>query len=301
MSYDVVVVGSLNHDLTLRVPRQPHPGETLLGYDRYSGPGGKGANQAVAAARLGSRVAMIGRVGRDPEGRGLFESLIEAGVDVSGVVLDDQAATGMAVIVLDDSAENAIVVIPGANARLRPQDVDAAGAEIETASVVLAQLEVPVEAVAAAAEHTRGRLILNPAPARPLPDDLWRRVDVLVPNRSELGRLAGVATPHGHDEVAAAVRRLPRQGATVVTLGAEGVLVVDGEEVVPVASPAVEAVDTTGAGDAFCAALAAALSAGASVVEGARWAAAAGALATTALGARAALPTRAEVERLLGA
>ena len=222
------MVGSLNLDTTLRVPRLPLPGETVLGTGRFSDTGGKGANQAVAAARLGRTVAMVGAVGDDDAGVALLRSLAEAGVDTAAVGVLDGIGSGMAVISVADTAENTIVVDPGANGALDPQQVRRAAAVLSAAAVTLAQLEIPIGAVATAAVLAGGRFVLNPAPAGPIPADVLERVSVLVPNASELGVLAGDAPPGSADEAARMARAVRGPGAVVVTLGAGGAVVVEG-------------------------------------------------------------------------
>ena len=291
----VVVVGSLNLDLVVPVPRHPAPGETVLGGEVFRNPGGKGANQAVAAARLGQPTALVGRVGTDDAGRALLSSLREAGVDVARVLATDDAPTGMALITVDEHGENAIVVSPGANARLRPADVESAEPILRTARVVLLQLEVPMEIAVAAARSAAGTVVLNPAPAQPLPPALLGSVDVLVPNRSELAVLTGAGTEPRDDDQALRLAARIEGPAVVVTLGAEGVLIVEGDQVERVPALPVDVVDTTAAGDAFCGAMADALSRGSSLVEAGRWAARVAAVACTRRGAQASLPTRDEV------
>jgi ribokinase len=297
---DIVVIGSLNHDLTVVAPRHPQPGETVIGNEHFFGPGGKGANQAVAAARLGARVGMVGRVGDDEQGRSLVDALTAEGVDVSAVSVDPKMATGLALITVDARAENTIVVSPGANMSLSPELIAQSKGLIANAAIVLTQLEVPVETVQAAAEITTGLFCLNPAPARELPAGLLGGIDVLVPNRSELSALAGVTGLASTADVVAAARRLGNRGATVVTLGAGGAVLVDGDAVRIFPSFQVDAIDPTGAGDAFCGAMAFSLSIGSALPEAVRWATAAGAAAATKPGAQAAMPSRDEVEALLG-
>ena len=298
MSFDIVVIGSINNDLTMVTPRHPTAGETVLGTRHYTGGGGKGANQAVAAARLGARVALVGRVGDDSTGKSLVGSLAAEGIGVSAIGVEPEAPTGLAFITVDDHAENTIVVSPGANMTLQPEHLEAD--LIAGASVVLAQLEVPMETVAAAAAMATGSFVLNPAPAQRLPAELSRNIAVLVPNRSELGVLSAGAEPTTLGAVVRAVHRLEHGGATVVTLGAQGAVLVEDDEVTEIPSPAVSPVDPTGAGDAFCGALAHALSHGMGLAAAVRRAVTAGALATTRQGAQAAMPTAAEVEALLG-
>jgi ribokinase len=282
----IALVGSINLDVVVAVERHPAPGETVLGGDRRELPGGKGANQAVAAARLGADVAFVGRVGADDAGRRLRDGLAAEGVDVTHVRVDPDAPTGMALIAVDGAGENTIVVSSGANARVGAADVEAARDVLASAVVTLVQHEVPEEAVAAAIGAAGGTVVLNPAPARPLA----AAVDVLVPNRGELEALAGRAG----DPVELA-RALALARAVVVTLGGEGAVVVDGERVERVPAPRVDAVDTTGAGDAFCGALAQALDAGAELIEAARWATRAAAASVTKPGAQGGLPRAADL------
>ncbi len=301
MDTDIAVIGSLNRDLTVRTSRHPQPGETVLGTGHYWDGGGKGANQAVAAARLGSRVGMIGLVGHDDHGAALINDLASEGIDTTGIGIAEETPTGLAVITVDDDAENTIVVSPGANMGLTPAHIATHLDLMKKAKVMLAQLEVPLETVAAAAKAAGGVVCLNPAPARSLPDELLNRVDVLVPNRSELAFLTGSPLSQTIGEAEQAVSRLHFSGAVVVTLGADGALVIDGETVNHVEAPHVEALDPTGAGDAFCGALAHSLSRGRTILEAARWAVVAGAVAATRHGAQTSMPTPADIEALLPA
>jgi len=296
---EIAVVGSINLDLSIGVERFPDPGETVLGHDLTRGGGGKGANQAVAAARLGRRVAMIGRVGHDGDGAGLRTALTGEGIDMSWVQVVEDAPTGLALIEVDPSGENRIVVVPGANAAVSPEDLDAAADALGRAAVILTQLEVPVPVVEELARRPRrGRLILNPAPALAVS---LSGVDVVVPNRSELAVLAGGSEAVSIDEVVDQLGELADPPpAAVVTLGADGALVVDGlgtaaQAVEHVPAAEVDVVDTTGAGDAFCGGLADALCLGADLAEAARWAARVAAVAVTRQGAWSALPHRAEL------
>jgi len=298
----VTVAGSLNMDLVVRAPHIPEPGETIIGGEFRTVPGGKGANQAVAAARLGAQVTLVGRVGGDAFGGLLLDNLAAAGVDHTFVTRDPQAATGVALIEVDDAGQNSIVVVSGANRRLSPADV-AAAAAIGVADVLLLQLESPLETVTRAAQvaHAQGvTVILNPAPARPVPDGLLGLVDVLIPNESETALLTGL--PVGDQEEAqAAAAALRRMGvATVIlTLGGRGALLAyeGGAELFPAFD--VTPVDTTAAGDAFVGGLAVALAEGRPLQEAVRWGNAAGALATTRLGAQPSLPTRQALEKML--
>jgi ribokinase len=294
---EVAVVGSLNLDLVIRVAALPGPGETVVGGDLFTNPGGKGANQAVAAARLGRRVAMVGRVGDDQAGRDLLASLEADGVDTAQVGVLDGVPSGTAFIVVRDDGENQIVVSPGANARLAPGDVEAAGEALRAAAVTLLQLEVPLEAVAAAAATAAGTVVLNPAPVRPLPDDLLARVDVLVPNRVELAQLAGGPVPERVGDAVRLAEGLAAR-AVVVTLGADGALVVEDGRVGHVPAVPVRTVDTTAAGDAFCGGLADALAGGAPLQDAVQWAVRVAAAACTRDGAQASLPTPADLRAL---
>jgi ribokinase len=282
----IAVVGSINLDLVVAVERHPAPGETVVGGDRRELPGGKGANQAVAVARLGADVAMVGRVGADAQGTRLRDHLANEGIDVEHVVVDDDAPTGMALIAVDGAGENTIVVSPGANARVGAGDVQAARDVLAGAAVTLLQHEVPVSAVDAAIVAAGGTVVLNPAPARAL----TRQVDVLVPNRGELVGLTG-----RNGDPAELAHSFDLAAAVVVTLGSEGALVVDGDRTERIEAPRVNAVDTTGAGDAFCGALAQALAEGADLVEAARWAVRVAAVSVTRVGAQSGLPRREDV------
>lgn len=297
--YDLLVVGSANADLVVGVERRPGAGETVLGGDLAVHPGGKGANQAVAAARLGARTALLARVGDDGHGTLLLDSLRSAGVDTSAV-LTGGAPTGVALITVDPSGDNSIVVSPGANARLTGGDVRAAAGVLGAARVVSAQLEIPLETVA---ELVRSlpegtRFVLNPSPPRPLPAEVLAACDPLVVNEHEARVLLG--DEGAGDDPAEWARRLLALGprSVVVTLGARGALVCDASGARAVPSVVVDAVDTTGAGDAFTAALAWQLGAGAEPVRAAAFAARVGAAAVTRRGAQESYPTAAEVAAL---
>ena len=303
---EVAVVGSANLDLVVEVETVPVAGETVLGGDLRRIPGGKGANQAVAASRLGRRVAMIGRVGDDDAGAMLRAAMESAGVDTACLLATGDTPSGTALIAVGADGDNAIVVSPGANGRLSYADVESAAGVLAAAKVVLLQLEVPLEAVSAAVRCAQGTVVLNPAPAPAamLPSDLLDRVDVIVPNQTELATMAGHAglSPIGGvgPETAVALARGLPITAAVVTLGAAGAMVVTPTDATHVPAPAVVPVDTTAAGDAFCGALADALVGGADLVDATRWAVRVGAAATLRHGAQPSLPTRADIEHLLG-
>ncbi len=298
----VTVVGSLNEDVIITVDRLPGRGETVVGRASTTAPGGKGANQAAAAGRLGSGVHMVGRVGQDPAGDRMLAALAETRVNVSRVLRTPGVPTGSATIPVEaEGGENLIVVVPGANAELTPADV--AAPSVQRAAVVLLQLEVPLETVLAAATAATGQVVLNPAPPQPLPDSLLDRVDVLVPNEHELCRLLGA--PDGERtpaEIAGLARGLtgPRR-SVVVTVGGRGAVVVPAGDAPALlqAPPPVRPVDTTGAGDCFCGALSQALGRGDDLATATRYAVTAAALSTTGPGARGALPSDARVRATL--
>ncbi|MCM3659769.1 PfkB family carbohydrate kinase [Georgenia satyanarayanai] len=297
-SPEVAVVGSANVDLVVPVPRHPVGGETILGGDVVRHPGGKGANQAVAAARAGGvRTTFIGALGRDASGDLIAGSLRAAGVDVSLVDRVD-TPTGTALIAVSPTGENTIIVAPGAN---RHVGIGRAQARrIAAAAVLLAQLEVPLEVIRQAVEARAADtlVVLNAAPSQDLPKWLWGALDVLVVNEHEAADLAGT----GGAPAVLAEALLRRVPAVVVTLGGEGSLVAtrEGGQVM-VGAFSVDVVDTTGAGDTYCGVLAAELAKGRDLVEAAQVAAAAGALATTAAGAQEAVPTAADVTGLVSA
>lgn len=289
----IVVVGSCNVDFVVPVATLPAPGETVLGRDHLRAPGGKGANQAVAAARLGSPVSFVGCVGSDELAGTIRAALADSGVDLTWLHEVEDTPSGIALITVADGGENTIAVSPGANAHLGPAHLDAD--LLASSAVVLVQLEVPLDVVTAAVEKAGGTVLLNPAPARELPAALLAEVDVLIPNRSELGVLAGAPEPTTIDEAAALATSLVGPSAVVVTLGADGALVVAGDEVTHVPAVPVDAVDATGAGDAFCGALADALARGSSLVEAAEWAVRVAGISTTQRGAQTGMPRREDV------
>ncbi|MCX5283443.1 ribokinase [Streptomyces sp. NBC_00198] len=297
--YDLLVVGSANADLVVRVERRPAAGETVLGSDLVVHPGGKGANQAVAAARLGARTALLARVGDDGHGRLLLDAQRAAGVDTVGVLVGG-APTGVALITVDPSGDNSIVVSPGANGRLAPEDVRAAGSLFHAARVVSAQLEIPLETVVEVVRSLAegGRLVLNPSPPRPLPSEVLAACDPLIVNEHEARVIAGDDLGDSPEDWATALLALgPR--SVVITLGAAGALVAERAGArVRVPSVRVAAVDTTGAGDAFTAALAWRLGRGESLPEAAGYAARVGAAAVTRAGAQESFPTAEEVAAL---
>jgi ribokinase len=299
----IVVVGSSNTDMVIRLPSIPRPGETILGGAFLSAAGGKGANQAVAAARAGGTVRFIARVGRDTLGSQAIAGLRREGIDTRCVFRDAAAPSGVALIFVARDGENSIAVASGANARLVSADLNKAAPLIRSAAIVVAQLETPLASVAAAARLAAGAgvpFILNPAPARALPDSLLRRVSILTPNETEAELLTGIPV-NDEASAASASRRLRDRGVetVIITLGPQGAFLADATRERLIAGFRVKAVDTTAAGDTFNGALAVALAEGRSMTEAVRFANAAAALAVTRLGAQPSAPTRPEIERML--
>lgn len=299
----IVVVGSLNADLVVRTARFPQPGETLTGSELVVIPGGKGANQAVAAARLDGEVTMVGAVGADANGTLLLDSLSDAGVDVTRIARRDDTATGTAVITVDDAGENTIIVSPGANGTLTTARIGEAWNVLDGAGVLCLCLEVPLDTVLEAARRgaSAGALVLlNLSPYGEVPDELLAATGVLLVNEHEAADLAGVdPAKSGWDAMATALgeRGIAR---AVVTTGAAGSVVIDGEaEVTSVPSPKVDAVDTTGCGDAFMGSLALRLAAGDALVDAARFASTVGSFAATGAGAQASYPDQAQLAAFL--
>ena len=291
----VVVIGSSNTDMTIKGDRLPKPGETVLGGEFRMGPGGKGANQAVAARRLGADVSFICKVGRDIFGDNAISGYQKEGIDCSRILRSDKAS-GTALILVDGNAENCIAVAPGANADLTPEDVDSVADVIRSADYLILQLEIPVESVLRAAKiaHEAGvYVILNPAPACHLPEELFGYISPITPNQTESALLSGV-----EDNLDAAVERLMQLGVkdVVVTLGSKGSLVISEGAKTLVPSLKVKAVDTTAAGDTFCGALCVALSEGCSLVDAAGFATKASALTVQKMGAQDSIPFRSDIK-----
>jgi len=300
----VLVVGSANVDFTVAATRLPRVGETVSGGALLVNHGGKGANQAVAARRLGAEVRFVGCVGDDASGRDILGALRAEGIGVDGVMVTAEAATGTALIVVDGEGRNQIVVAPGANWRLSAEHVRARADDFAWAQVVMCQLETPLETLSVALAEARQRglvSVLNPAPVREgISDDVWRLVDYLTPNEGEAERLSGFAVRDAAS-AAAAGRALRDRGVgtVIVTLGAQGSLACTARDDVRVPAFPVTAVDTTAAGDAFNGALGAALAGGDALPDALRFASAAAAIACTRRGAQPSLATRDEVDRLL--
>lgn len=298
MKTGIIVVGSLNMDLVVSTPRHPKIGETILGSGFHTFPGGKGANQAVAAARLSGRVCMIGRVGKDDFGQSLLTNARSDGIDTTFIREDNESPTGVALITVDQAGQNTIVVIPGANGKVNPQDITAAENAFQDAGFLLAQLECPLpavtRAVAAAKDHSL-QVVLNPAPAQPLDPVLLSQVDYLLPNQTELALLTGT------EDIQEALKKLHSLGTrnVIVTLGEQGVLISANGEQTHLPAHTVRVVDTVAAGDAFVGAFAVALTEGKSLMEAAAWGNAAGALSVTRPGAQPSLPKRDEFDQFL--
>lgn len=298
----IVVVGSSNTDMVTTTDHLPEPGETILGEKFFINPGGKGANQAVAASRLGGTVIFIAKIGDDIFGRQSLQLFREEGIDTAHIISDHENPSGIALITVDKHGENCIVVAPGSNAALVPADIDNAKTIIEQASVVLLQLEIPISTVQyviniAAAAHVP--VILNPAPACALPDSILSHVSIITPNEKEAGMLTGI---HIKDEITAtqAAKKLKEKGikTVIITLGQQGALVYHDDECIIVPAPVVRAVDTTAAGDVFNGALAVALSEKKSMAYAVGYACKAASISVTRLGAQSSAPYKNECENV---
>jgi len=295
----ITVVGSTHMDFVGYVERFPEPGETVIGHGFATSPGGKGANQAVAIARLGAKAHFISKVGTDFVGDTLFENLRKEGISIENVERDHRASSGVALIYVNSSGENTIAVAPGVDHLIEPQDIEAAERTLENSKVVLAQLEIPTRTVEFAMMFAKRRdklSLLNPAPATPLRPEVFRSVDVLTPNRVELETFTGRTTLTDQDLSEAALT-LVEKGVeyVVVTLGSRGAMVVTRSEHMVVPSYRVDVVDTVGAGDAFNGALAVALSMGEGVFESVRFANLVASFKVTKRGAQTGLPTLKQV------
>lgn len=300
----IIVFGSINIDLVAKTPRLPLPGETIIGRNFLRAGGGKGANQAVAAARLGASTHMIGRVGNDHFGEELLTNLQSYGLDTDNISIDQNSHSGIAIIAVDDGGQNNIIVIPGANNYIGDADIERLQKLLPGATSLLLQLEIPLEVVLRAAliaSEAGVRVILDPAPARSdLPLELYPLIDTIAPNEVEASQLVGFAV-HDTDTAIKAAKKLQQRGVknAIVKLGDRGVVAVTDRETLFVPAFAVEAIDTVGAGDAFNGGLAAALDAGLSLEEAVVWGSAAGALCVTKMGAQVAMCDRATFDAFL--
>ncbi|AWM93182.1 ribokinase [Pseudomonas sp. 31-12] len=300
MPAKVVVIGSLNMDLVTRAPRLPRGGETLIGESFATVSGGKGANQAVAAARLGAQVSMVGCVGSDAYGEELRGALLAEQIDCQAVSTVE-GSSGVALIVVDDNSQNAIVIVAGANGALTPQVIDQFDAVLQAADVIICQLEVPDATVGHALKRGRelGKIvILNPAPAsRPLPADWYASIDYLIPNESEASALSGLPVDSLETAETAATRLIALgAGKVIITLGAQGSMFANGAGFEHFPAPKVKAVDTTAAGDTFVGGFAAALASGKTEAEAIRFGQVAAALSVTRAGAQPSIPTLSDVQ-----
>jgi len=299
----IVVVGSSNMDLVAKAPRIPVPGETLTGTDFFIAPGGKGANQAVAAAKLGANVIFVAKLGKDVFAAKSLENFETVNINTKHIEQLDDIPSGTAVITIDDDGQNVIIIIPGANAKLTPADVDKAEADIANAAVVVAQLEVPIETVEQAAKVANKNnvpFILDPAPAKPLSDELLELVDIIKPNETEAEILTGIKVTDETTAAEAADALLAKGVKTVIiTLGEKGLMLASKETKEMIPGNKVEAVDTTAAGDAFTGSLAYGLANGSSIKDAAAYANVVAAISVTRYGAQPSMPTKDEVDEFI--
>ncbi len=298
-SNKIIVAGSMNMDMVVKTTHIPTPGETVLGGDFFMNPGGKGANQAVAIARLGGNVSFIGKIGNDIFGKQSSQLFDDEGVDTGGILSDDELPSGIALITVDQKGENSIVVAPGANGSLEPKDVEEAFQRYADAMILLVQLEIPLRTVAHAIKIAKERgmtVILNPAPATEIDSGLFELIDIITPNLNEAENLSGVKIVD-LDTAKLASEKIREKGVrnVIITLGELGAGVLEEGEFFHVISPKVETVDTTAAGDVFNGALAVAVAEGKSIRDAASFACIAASIAVTKMGAQSSIPYRNEV------
>jgi ribokinase len=296
---NIVVIGSSNTDMVVQAERLPTPGETIIGGKFFMNAGGKGANQAVAAARLGGIVSFIAKIGNDVFGKeamGLFE---KEGIDCSGVTIDSENPSGVALITVNLEGENCIVVASGANAALSPNDLEANKKLIREADIILMQLEIPIETIAWTLEtgvSEKAKIILNPAPAQILPDRILKRINIITPNETEAGILSGITvTDQASAEKAARVLLNKGVDSVIITMGAQGAFLMDADQSELISAPTVRAVDTTAAGDIFNGALAVGLSDWLSILEAVKFAIRAASISVTRMGAQSSAPYLREI------
>ena len=298
----IIVVGSINTDLVVGANKLPKPGETLIGHKFFMNPGGKGGNQAVSAARMGGKVSMVANLGADVFGDSAIAKLQHEGINCEGISRDNDSPSGVAIINIDDKGENQIVVAPGANANLSIDFVSAALERISPSSIVLLQLEIPIESVTRAVEVCKKkgcRIMLDPAPAQELPESVYKGTYLLTPNKNEAELLSGISISD-RDSLTSAAEKLLRSGVAnvAITLGSQGVFLASGESRQFFEARSVSAVDTTAAGDCFSGAVAARLSQGYSLVEGLKFGILASSICVTRHGAQEAMPNINEVSSL---
>ena len=299
----ITVIGSSNTDMIIRVPRIPRPGETVIGAEFSTAAGGKGANQAVAAAKAGGKVAFIACIGDDIYGSRAAEGFRKLDIDLKNLIIDPAKPSGVAMIYVDEHGENTIAVAPGANSSLLPSEIEKARTSIESSRILLLQLETPVETVRAALLIARQKdvlTILNPAPARKLDDQLLSMVDILTPNETEAELISGI-TVRGLNSAEQAGKVLLEMGVktVILTMGSNGALLVNHQESTLIQGFKVKALDTTAAGDTFNGALATALTEGMEIKTAIRFANAAAAISVTRIGAQPSAPDREEIDRML--
>lgn len=299
----IVIIGSSNTDMVIKAERIPQPGETILGGKFFMNPGGKGANQAVTVSRLGGDVVFVTKTGNDLFGRQSVELYANEGIDTSYVFSDSKQPSGVAIIMVDSKGENCIAVASGANASLSIKDINKAKKVIENASIILMQMEIPVETidyVAQLANNSGIKVILNPAPAGPLSDELIRSLSIITPNKTEAEMLSGVkVTGWKSARKAADIISAKGVGIVVITLGTLGALIKEGKTYYNVPAEVVTAVDTTAAGDVFNGALCVAIAEGKSVVDAVKFACKASSIAVTRMGAQSSIPNRKELDAIL--
>ncbi len=298
----IIVIGSSNTDMVIKADRLPVPGETVIGGTFFMNPGGKGANQAVAAARMGGKVTFISKTGNDVFGRQSIELFNSENINTDFIFSDPKNPSGVALITVDSNGENCIVVASGANASLCPADIEKAKIEIEQAEIILMQLEIPIETVEYATEmaFSKGiKVILNPAPAQSLSDKLLKSLYMITPNKSEAEILSGIKV-YDWDSAQKAADVIRAKGANIVviTLGNQGALICEGKNYYKVEATKVVAIDTTAAGDTFSGALCVGLSEGKTIVDAVKMAAKAAALSVTRMGAQSSIPFRTELSLL---
>jgi len=295
----IVVIGSSNTDMVVRAERLPAPGETIIGGKFFMNAGGKGANQAVAAARLGGTVSFIAKIGNDVFGKEAMALFEKEGIDCSCVSIDSESPSGVALITVNHEGENCIVVAPGANAALSPKDFESNNKLIRQADILLMQLEIPLETIAWAIDtgaSEKTKIILNPAPAQIIPDRILKRVDIITPNETEAGILTGIAVtdPASAERTAKALLQ-KGVGSVVITMGAQGAFLMDKNQIQLIPAPAVRAVDTTAAGDIFNGALAVGLSNGLSLREAVKFGIRVASISVTRMGAQSSAPYLREI------